>query len=208
MLPIIAVKYPCFNYLHRQSMLMNLTNDLLSQAELLDQNQNEVLSWQIHGEERLNRRPDSDRWSLYEIIDHLDKVNRSYFDQLAEITLGNGRSLNGLGLWWGNKLGKFILNGVQPSNTRKVKTFPVWTPTAITYQDVVFSNFVESQQKMIGYVKSSGEAVARDTRIVSPANKYLYYPLGIAFQIIAVHQLRHIQQGKQVLQFFHDEIEP
>ena len=45
-------------------------------------------------------------------------------------------------------------------------------------------------------------------QIVSPANKYLYYPLGIAFQIIAVHQLRHIQQGKQVLQFFHDEIEP
>lgn len=186
---------------------MTPANDLLSHAEQLIQNQTELLTWQVHDDERLNRRPESDQWSLYEIVDHLDKVNRSYFDQLEQVTLGNGQELRGFRRWWGNTTGKFILKSVQPENTRKVKTFPVWTPSTITYQKEVFSHFVNSQQKMIGFMKCSGEAVAKQISITSPANRRLYYPLGLAFQIITDHQLRHIFQGKRILLHFQNVIE-
>ncbi|MCB0658804.1 MAG: hypothetical protein KDC57_21810 [Saprospiraceae bacterium] len=168
-------------------------------TSLLTQIQHEILTWRKVGSELLNRRPGADRWCLYEIIDHLDKVNRSYFPQLAAIENGSGQVLRGPRLWWGKQLGKFILKSVQPDNPKRVKTFPVWVPNPDTFDESTFTSFVTSQQQMISGINGSGAAVRSNVKLTSPANKHIYYPAVLAFEIIVTHQLRHLRQGQDVL---------
>lgn len=166
----------------------------------LNKAMDEILSWQEHSDELMNSKPVSNQWSVYEIIDHLDKVNRSYKAQLDNMVLGKGQPLRGLGLWWGKTLGGFILKSVKPDNPRKIKTFPVWEPSFSQLDASVIDTFKQSQRKLLDYLEKSSEGLANRIKITSPANQRIYYPLDLAYDIIVSHEQRHILQARQVFQ--------
>jgi hypothetical protein len=144
-----------------------------------------------------NSEPPKGKWNLYQQVEHLTKITESYFPTF-DLLLSKKYQLRGLAAWrpFANFIGKFILKSVQP-NAKAIKTFPVWEPKGI---DKVrcWNNFVKSQDQLKVYIKRLEPEIQNHRIIHSPANKSISYTLPTTLEIILDHQLRHLEQIKNL----------
>ncbi len=150
----------------------------------------------------LNRKPNATTWSIGQVIDHIIKVNETYYPVVEQLRLGTYRTP------WTAKLpfmvnwfGDFILKSVEPARGRKIKTFPVWEPLQSEIRADIVKHFAEHQQKLASLMIASEDLVQAGTVISSPANRFIVYKLGRAFDIIVAHEARHLNQSREILNF-------
>ena len=131
--------------------------------------------------EDLNWKPDPQTWSIAQNIDHLITINSTYFPVLDEILMGryNAPWLGKIG-FIPRFFGNLIYNASLPDRRKKMKTFPMWEPAKADY------------------IRKAAPAVERGLVISSPAQAGLVYKLERAFDIIVVHEQRHLEQAKEV----------
>ncbi len=150
--------------------------------------------------EQLNWKPDSDTWSIAQNIDHLIVINESYYPVIQSIR-DNSFKLP----FWGklgflvNFFGKFILKSVQPDRKRKMKTFPMWEPSKSEIAGDILGRFQKHQAELKVLIDNSKDLFESGTVISSPANKNIVYTIETAFDIIVIHEQRHFEQAKEVL---------
>lgn len=151
--------------------------------------------------QKLNLKPDSKTWSIAQVIDHLIKTTDSYlpvFDQLNKGTYTV--PFTGRFAFLRNFFAKLIKGSVEPERKRKVKTFPVWEPTQSNVPGDILEQFEKNQQKLSELITANRRLIEAGTPISSPANKHIVYPLNDAIDIIVMHQVRHFNQAKEILQ--------
>ena len=150
----------------------------------------------------LNRKPNATTWSIGQVVDHIIKVNETYFPIVEQIRAGTYRTP-----WTGklpflvNWFGDFILKGVEPERRKKVKTFPVWEPAQSGVRADVVTHFAEHQHKMVTMMGACEDLVKAETVLSSPANRFIVYKIGRAFDIIVAHEVRHLNQSWEILNF-------
>lgn len=151
-------------------------------------------------EKELNWKPDSQTWSIAQNIDHLIVVNESYFPVLASLKAGTYKTpfIAKLGFMV-SFFGKTVLNAVKPDRKKKMKTFPVWEPTVSRVKGDILQQFEKHQNELKRQIESSKELIEKGTIISSPANRNIVYKLETAFDIIATHERRHLEQATEVL---------
>ncbi len=149
--------------------------------------------------EQLNRKPDLQTWSIAQIIDHIIKVNESYYPIIESVRKGIYKlpfiSKSGFMVSF---LGSLILKSVQPGRKRKVKTFPIWEPADSDVPDGIIDRFEKNQEELNTLVIGSDDLIEKGTIISSPANKNIVYKLETAFDIIVTHEQRHYYQAAEV----------
>lgn len=151
-------------------------------------------------ETQLNWSPNASVWSIGQNIDHLIKINASFFPILEELDTGAIRLPFTAKIGFFNKfIGNFILKSVQPANANKVKTFPVWTPVSSDISGKIVQQFTDCQDELIEKIKRTETHLSKGAIIYSPANRRMTYPLETAFEIITVHERRHLQQANTIL---------
>jgi len=151
--------------------------------------------------EQLNWKPNLQTWSIAQNIDHLIVLNETYYPVLTSLKAGTYKSpfMGKIGFMV-SFLGKTILNAVKPDRKKKMKTFPVWEPTASEIKDDILWRFENHQAELKQKIEASKELVEKGTVISSPANRNIVYKLETAFDIIVTHEQRHWEQAKEVLQ--------
>lgn len=149
---------------------------------------------------QLNWKPNPESWSVAQVMEHLVKVNSSYYPSLKSLHAGTYR------LAWTSKipllpkfLGRMIINSVKPTNPRKTRTFPVWEPAQSSLPPSIYHDFVRHQSELKEHITSSADLLERGTLIASPANPRIVYTLEDAFEIMVTHEERHLGQMKNVL---------
>lgn len=150
--------------------------------------------------ENLNLKPNIESWSVAQVLQHLILVNSSYFPVIVAIkekkyTLPVIGRLRFLVNW----MGKFILSSVQPSEKKKIKTFPVWDPEETQVHLDVLSQFVQNQDALKAAIAGAEGLIRQGAVISSPANRYVVYTLETAFEIIVTHEERHLAQALDIL---------
>ena len=146
----------------------------------------------------INLKADDDEWSIAQIMEHLILTNSSYFPIFEDLKEGSySAGLLSRLQWWPNFLGRFILKSVQPSNTKRIKTFPIWTPSKEPITDIL-NRFIQHQEILKLEIMQL-EPYLEGAIIHSPANKHIVYPLRTALDIIVTHEERHLQQVKEIL---------
>lgn len=150
---------------------------------------------------QLNWKPNPESWSVAQVIEHLIKVNSSYYPALQTLHAGTYR------LAWTAKipllpkfLGRMIVNSVKPTNPRKVRTFPVWEPAQSNLPSNIVNDFFRHQSELKERITSSADLLEKGTLIGSPANPRIVYTLEDAFEIIVTHEERHLGQMKRILE--------
>ncbi|MEO1051772.1 MAG: DinB family protein [Bacteroidota bacterium] len=148
--------------------------------------------------EELNWKPSNDVWSIAQNMDHLIVINESYFPLIQQLKSGTLKTpmLAKLGFVT-NMFGKMILNASKPDRKKKIKTFPVWEPDQSHIANIV-ERFAAHQKALKSEIEASGKLIDADAVIVSPANKNIAYKLETAFDIIVVHEQRHLEQAKEL----------
>lgn len=150
--------------------------------------------------EELNWTPNPGAWSIAQILEHLTRVNHSYFSVFEKLQSGKYKlpfiaKIGFLVSFFGNA----IKRSVQPTNPKKMKTFGLWQPQLTDSSEACLAEFLKSQEKLKVYIKASEELIIRKQVISSPANRNIVYRLETAFDIIVLHQERHYQQALGLL---------
>lgn len=149
--------------------------------------------------EQLNFKPNNKKWSIAQNIDHLIKINNSYFPVITAVRN------NSLKLPFTSKIefivnsfGKMILKAVQPERKRRMKTFSVWEPAQSNFSSDIIEKFKISQDELKTLIEGSDELIKNGAVIYSPANKKIVYKLETAYDIIILHERRHFEQAVEI----------
>jgi len=150
-------------------------------------------------QEQLNWKPNAGTWSIAQNIDHLIHINASYFPVVKEVREGGYAPplLSKIG-FIPKMLGNMILQSTQPDRKRKVSTFPVWEPAESNLPATILEDFAQSQEALKQLIRESEDLLNKGAIIYSPANRKIFYKLETGFDIITVHEWRHLEQAKEV----------
>lgn len=158
-------------------------------------------------EEALNWKPNTTTWSIAQNIDHLITINETYFPVLADLKTGKYRtSFIGKFDFLTSLLGKMLLQSVQPTTKKKIKTFPIWEPAKGHLSANILDRFIKHQHQLKQEIESVKTFLQKGAVIASPANKYIVYKLETAFDIIVAHEQRHLEQAKEILLTFEKQV--
>jgi len=150
--------------------------------------------------EQLNWKPNEQTWSIAQNIDHLIVINESYYPVIKSVREGTYKlPLMGKMGFMVNSMGKMILNAVEPTRKKKIKTFPIWEPAKSEIGSDIVNRFNKQQEELKKLIANSADLIEKGVVISSPANKNIVYKLGTAFDIIIAHEQRHLEQAKEVL---------
>jgi hypothetical protein len=150
----------------------------------------------------LNLKPEPNTWSVAQNIEHLININKSYYPIIGGFRDGKYK-LSWLGKidFMVNFFGSVVLNSVQPSRRRKMKTFPLWEPSKNDIDGDIVEKFAVQQEDLKKLINESQDLLEKNAVISSPANKNIVYKLETAFDIIVTHERRHFEQARETKRF-------
>jgi len=149
--------------------------------------------------DELNWKPNASTWSIAQIIHHLIVVNETYYPILEQIRNNTYYSPRFGQIGFLNRFfGKLILSSVQPTQKKKVKTFPIWEPELSAIRSDILKQFEIHQAELKQVIINSADLIAKNTVISSPANRMIVYKLETAFDIMVAHEKRHFKQAQEI----------
>ena len=151
--------------------------------------------------EQLNWKPNADSWSVGQCLDHLAQSANAYEPLFTEL-INDNRSSN----FWRSVpflpsvFGKSILKAVGPVRNKKTKTFPVFEPT----QSDIALDVIDKLEGKLKHFSSLAKQLTnydlKKTIVTSPVAKFVNYSLLDALNIVTVHNYRHFNQAKEVME--------
>ena len=149
---------------------------------------------------QLNWKPSTDCWSVAQCFDHLLTSNKGYFPVIDDVFAGKKRTfwermpvLPGLA-------GKLLIKSMEPSSTRKVKAPKRFQPAQSDISASIIDAFAGQQSKLVEKMKASEHLDLERIVITSPVTAAITYSLMDAYRLIVVHEQRHFQQAKRVME--------
>ena len=149
---------------------------------------------------QLNWKPSAERWSVAQCFDHLLSANRGYFSVIEGVLAGKKRTfwervpvLPGLA-------GRLLIKSLEPTTTRKLKAPKRFQPAQSEISASVINDFVDQQGKIVEKMKATEHLDLEGIIITSPVSAAITYSLMDAYRIIVVHEQRHFQQAKRVME--------
>lgn len=150
-------------------------------------------------DEQFNWKPAADSWSIAQCLLHLVKTNKAYFpiyDRLASGSYApNFWERRG---WFGTFWKNFFVNGVDPKNVKKMKAPSSINPVQSHIDKSILDKLEEQNGKVTGYYDKLRGPELEQTIVSSPFATFIVYPAACTFDIIVLHEERHIQQALRV----------
>lgn len=145
----------------------------------------------------LNTRADAESWSMLQCIEHLNLYNRYYLKELQKSIQVNQRVETTISYSW---IGKKSIRMMDPLNTKKQKTFRHMQPSTTSFSIDVLESFLSTQAifRKIVDDASEGNYSLNQKSVRVEFFKLLKMHRGETLEFLLVHQLRHLQQARQI----------
>jgi len=154
-------------------------------------------------EDQLIFKPSQDTWSIAENIQHLIEFNQSYFPIFSQLLAQTYKpSWTSRFRFINNLLGNLLLKSVSDDRKKKIKTLPLWAPKKLPSAKDLLSTFESHQFELIDWILKLKPYIGQATVINSPANKLISYRLDVAIELIIMHEKRHLNQAKEVIESY------
>jgi len=149
---------------------------------------------------QLNWKPSAERWSVAQCFDHLLTSNKGYLPIIDNVLAGYKRTfwqsmpvLPGL-------MGKLLVKSMDPASTRKVKAPKRFQPAQSDISGSIINDFINLQKQIVDKMKATEHLDLEKIVITSPVAGVVIYSLMDAYRLIVVHEQRHFQQAKRVVE--------
>jgi DinB family protein len=149
---------------------------------------------------QLNWKPSAERWSVAQCFEHLLTSNKGYLPIIDNVLAGYKRTL------WQSMpvlpglMGKLLVKSMDPASTRKVKAPKRFQPAQSDISGSVINDFVDLQKLLIEKMTATEHLDLEKIVITSPVAGIVVYSLMDAYRLIVVHEQRHFQQAKRVIE--------
>lgn len=160
-----------------------------------------ILEQELSGlsDEQFNWKPAPESWSIAQCILHLVKTNKGYFPVYERLASGeyapNFWEKLGIGK---SMFARFFVEGVDPKNIKKMKAPGSIRPGKSHIDQSIRGKLLEQHAKMLGYHDSIQTKNEMGRIVSSPFANIITYPVSATFDIVCLHELRHLQQALRV----------
>lgn len=150
---------------------------------------------------QLNWKPSAESWSVGQCFDHLVVTNKM---ELRAIEKAVRRGEHTQSFWERMPIlptvfGKFLLKMVDPDSAKKFKAPKNFRPSQSDVNPQILLEYFETTEKVIEFMQASGNLDTKKMIITSPIPR-ITYSLFVAFKTIPLHDRRHFNQAKRVLE--------
>ncbi|WP_166920443.1 DinB family protein [Flavobacterium poyangense] len=168
--------------------LIGCTHQIMSKAEALKAESNEVLNYRIN----------SKSWSILECLEHLNLYGRFYLPEITgQIQKNNSKQEDYFKSGW---LGNYFAKSMLPKEKlNKMKTFKSMNPINSKLDKVVIDDFINQQIEMLELLNQARVVSLAKTKTAISISKGIRLKLGDTFRIVIYHNQRHIAQAERVL---------
>lgn len=151
--------------------------------------------------DQLNWKPSPKNWSIAQCFEHLIVTNNLYLPNIQRVIDGKHRN-NFFSMipFLPDLIGVLMKNCLNPDQARKMKTFKMFEPNMSDISATIIDDFAENQQKLIAMIKAVKDFDIRKIKIPEPLTIALNIRLSDAFEILTMHEQRHLRQAKRVMQ--------
>ncbi|WP_231596088.1 DinB family protein [Sphingobacterium endophyticum] len=159
-----------------------------------------VENLEILTNEELNRRINKDTWSVLECLKHLNLYGDFYLDEIHKKMNQNFEKSSEF--FHSGFLGNYFAKSMLPKQKlNKMKTFKSMDPIHSNLTRDVIKEFLEQQSKMLDLLKIARSKDLEKTKTSISISKWIKLKLGDVFKIVIYHNIRHIQQIKNILNY-------
>lgn len=179
--------------IQQEQLINNLTNDVTVLLE-------SVKSF-IQEKDALLIQPASGKWSITQILEHLNSYGRYY---LPAIDKALSVSVDRREAWFNSGfLGNYFTNMMKPKSVfevkNKMKAVKSHAPENNLNPDTVLNEFVNQQQKLLQLLELSRQKSLNHIRIPISISKIIKLNLGDTFRFFIAHEQRHFIQARNTL---------
>ena len=152
--------------------------------------------------EQLNVKPNSNDWSIGQCFDHLITTDSLYFPQFQKVADGTHTNnwFSVIPLMTG-AVGKMLKKAVNPDSAKKMKAPQIFEPSNSEISETILEEFGENQSEFISLMEKVKNLETNKIKIPTPISPAVNIGLNDAFEVIIMHERRHFNQAKRVLEF-------
>ncbi len=152
-------------------------------------------------DEAFNWRPDPERWSVGECLDHLCRTGSLLLPKLdAAVASGRSRDLTGEGPFDYGWLGTWWIQQMQPASRRTFKSPRPFAPSSSALEkEAVVEAFVALQDQLLERLHAADGLDLRRIKAASAALSVFRLSLGAWFESTVAHEQRHLAQARRVV---------
>lgn len=157
--------------------------------------------FQSSDQQKLAYSPDKEKWSVVQILEHLNAYNRHYLPliekELSVVTQENSSWF--IPGYWGEKFTKMMKPGNVYVIKNKMKAMKAYSFTANLNIETVLNEFSLHQDKLIKLLELAKSRDLNGIRIPTTLTTLLKLKLGDLFRFIIAHEQRHMIQARNTL---------
>jgi hypothetical protein len=151
-------------------------------------------------DDQFNWRPSPDEWSVAECLDHLNAAASAYMPKLDEaIAAARRRNAYAAGPFGHSWAGRLLLRTSGPSSRIRFRSPRAFQPRRAESRQAVVTTLRAHQVAYIDRLRRANGLDLSRARVTSPVSRWLRFPLGTLFAVIAAHERRHVCQARRIL---------
>lgn len=176
----------------------DLLNDLMTDVRRIKES---AEFFQSSDQLKLAYSPDKEKWSVVQILEHLNAYNRHYLPlidkELSVVT--NSDSVWFTSGYWGEKFTKMMKPGNVYQIKNKMKAMKAYTFSANLNIETVLKEFCTHQDKLVKLLELAKSRDLNAIRIPTTLTTLLKLKLGDLLRFIIAHEQRHMIQARNTL---------
>jgi hypothetical protein len=170
---------------------IELLNSLQNDVELL---LNRVEDIKPLSDTDLNRQPEPGKWSIAQVLEHLNSYNRFY---LPEMEQSLTRKLSFNPIFKAGLFGNYFTNMMAPKAqkiTNKMSSPKDHVPADRLDSAKVIAEFLKGQAKLLSLLKQAESNNIGRLKVPISISRFIKLKLGDTFRFLIAHQQRHFVQ--------------
>jgi uncharacterized damage-inducible protein DinB len=154
-----------------------------------------------YSEQLLQQVPAADKWSVAQVLEHLNIYSRYYINAIEDRLHLNqsGPDVFFKPGWLGNYFAKIMKPGKNKTLSKKMKAPKNAVPAAMPDAEAMLAEYLQHQHHLLILLQIAKNANLNYIRIPISINKYIKMKLGDAFRFLIAHEQRHFLQIENTL---------
>jgi hypothetical protein len=150
---------------------------------------------------KLSYPPAEGKWSVAQILEHLNAYNRYYIPLMEKALMYSSAEKSA---WFvAGLLGDYFTRSMMPKNVyevkNKMKAMKAYSPSRGLNVETVFKEFYEHQDKLVQLMELAKSRNLNTIRIPLSISKLIRFKLGDTFRFIVAHEQRHMIQARNTI---------
>jgi len=150
---------------------------------------------------KLNYCPEEGKWSVVQVLEHLNAYNRHYLPLVERSMIHITKDVNA---WFiSGFLGNYFVSAMRPSNVfevkKKMRTGKAFTPDKGANIETVFKEFFQHQNKLLNLLEVARRRNLNSVYVPTTFSKLIHFKLGDIFRFLIAHEQRHMIQARNAI---------